>query len=171
MKLKFKQQQYQVDAVMSVVNCFAGQKKESRKDLIARFTRTTDKGTLLEKTEEVEIIACGNHPITLTDTERRTNIRNVQRLNDINYTDDAGLDNFTIEMETGTGKTYVYLRTILELNKEYGFNKFMIVVPSIAIRKGVEKSMEQLTDHFKRLYNVDIQKHSFIYDSGSKKTD
>ncbi len=63
----------------------------------------------------------------------------------------------------------MYLRTILELNKEYGFNKFMIVVPSIAIRKGVEKSMEQLADHFKRLYNVDIQKHSFIYDSNNPK--
>ena len=63
MKLKFKQQQYQEDAVMSVVNCFEGQKKGSRKDLLARFTRTTDKGTLLEKTEEVEIVSFGNHPI------------------------------------------------------------------------------------------------------------
>ena len=69
----------------------------------------------------------------------------------------------------GTGKTYVYLRTILELYKEYGFKKFIIVVPSIAIRKGIEKSMEQLQDHFKRLYSVDIDKHSFIYDSGNPK--
>ena len=72
-------------------------------------------------------------------------------------------------METGTGKTYVYLRTILELYKEYGFKKFMVVVPSIAIRKGVEKSMEQLQDHFKRLYDVDLSKHSFIYDSNNPK--
>lgn len=69
----------------------------------------------------------------------------------------------------GTGKTYVYLRTILELYKEYGFTKFMIVVPSVAIRKGVEKSMEQLVDHFKRLYNIDILKHSFIYNSNNPK--
>ena len=74
---------------------------------------------------------------------------------------------FTVEMETGTGKTYVYLRTILELHKEYGFKKFMIVVPSVAIRKGVEKSIEQLREHFKRLYNVDLSKYSFIYDSNN----
>ena len=110
MKLKFKQQQYQEDAVMSVVHCFDGQKKGSRKDLLARYTKTYDKGTLLEKTEEVEVISFGNHPITLTETERRSNIRNVQRLNYINYTDNAGLNDFTIEMETGTGKTYTYIK-------------------------------------------------------------
>ena len=98
------------------------------------------------------------------------NLRKVQLSNDL-FADNALVDgnNFTIEMETGTGKTYVYLRTILELYKEYGFRKFMIVVPSIAIRKGVEKSMEQLADHFKRLYNIDISKHSFIYDSTNPK--
>lgn len=98
------------------------------------------------------------------------NLRNIQLSNDL-FADQTLSDgnNFTIEMETGTGKTYVYLRTILELYKEYGFKKFIIVVPSIAIRKGVEKSMEQLQDHFKRLYNVDIDKHSFIYDSGNPK--
>ena len=98
------------------------------------------------------------------------NLRKVQLSNDL-FADNVLADgnNFTIEMETGTGKTYVYLRTILELYQEYGFRKFMIVVPSIAIRKGVEKSMEQLTDHFKRLYNIDIGKHSFIYDSNNPK--
>ena len=98
------------------------------------------------------------------------NLRKVQLSNDL-FADNVLADgnNFTIEMETGTGKTYVYLRTILELYKEYGFRKFMIVVPSIAIRKGVEKSMEQLADHFKRLYNIDIGKYSFIYDSNNPK--
>lgn len=98
------------------------------------------------------------------------NLRKVQLSNDL-FADNVLADgnNFTIEMETGTGKTYVYLRTILELYQEYGFRKFMIVVPSIAIRKGVEKSMEQLADHFKRLYNIDIGKHSFIYDSNNPK--
>lgn len=98
------------------------------------------------------------------------NLRKVQLSNDL-FADNvlAEGNNFTIEMETGTGKTYVYLRTILELYQEYGFRKFMIVVPSIAIRKWVEKSMEQLTDHFKRLYNIDIGKHSFIYDSNNPK--
>ena len=70
----------------------------------------------------------------------------------------------------GTGKTYVYLRTILELNKTYGFTKFIIVVPSIAIRTGVEKSIKMLKEHFKALYGVDLTKHSFIYDSKSMGT-
>lgn len=98
------------------------------------------------------------------------NLRDVQLSNNL-FADNALApgNNFTIEMETGTGKTYVYLRTILELYQEYGFKKFMIVVPSIAIRKGVEKSMEQLADHFKRLYNIDILKHSFIYNSDNPK--
>ncbi len=78
-------------------------------------------------------------------------------------------NNFTVEMETGTGKTYVYLRTILELYKEYGFKKFMIVVPSIPIRLGVEKSIEQLREHFKAIYDVDLGKHSFVYDSKNPK--
>ena len=67
--------------------------------------------------------------ITLTESERVKNIREVQRLNDINYTDGQPLDEFTIEMETGTGKTYVYLKSIYQLNKQYGFKKFVIVVP------------------------------------------
>ena len=165
MKLKFKQQQYQEDAVMSVVNCFDGQKKGSRKDLLARFTRTTDKGTLLEKTEEVEIVSFGNHPITLTETERRTNIRNVQRLNDINYTDNAGLDDFTIEMETGTGKTYTYIKTMYELNNAYGWSKFIVMVPSIAIREGVQKSFEITQDHFQEIYHKKIR--FFVYNSSN----
>lgn len=165
MKLKFKQQQYQEDAVMSVVNCFEGQKKGSRKDLLARFTRTTDKGTLLEKTEEVEIVSFGNHPITLTETERRTNIRNVQRLNDINYTDNAGLDDFTIEMETGTGKTYTYIKTMYELNNAYGWSKFIVMVPSIAIREGVQKSFEITQDHFQEIYHKKIR--FFVYNSSN----
>ena len=82
-----------------------------------------------------------------------TNIPDSQRKRFLQYLSFTQIKNKqnTIEMETGTGKTYVYLRTILELYQEYGFCKFMIVVPSIAIRKGVEKSMEQLADHFKRL--------------------
>ena len=94
------------------------------------------------------------------------NLQQVQKENRL-FPDDTldGDLNFTVEMETGTGKTYVYLRTLLELHQEYGFTKFIIAVPSIAIRKGVEKSMEQLRDHFLALYGLDLQKHSFIYDS------
>lgn len=97
------------------------------------------------------------------------NLRQVQLDNKLFADNEIENNNFTIEMETGTGKTYVYLRTILELYKEYDFKKFMIVVPSIAIRKGMEKSIEQLKDHFKRLYDVDLSKHSFIYDSNNPK--
>jgi len=97
------------------------------------------------------------------------NLRQVQLNNKLFADKDISNNNFTVEMETGTGKTYVYLRTILELYKEYNFKKFMIVVPSIAIRKGIEKSVDQLREHFKRLYDVDLKKHSFIYDSTNPK--
>lgn len=165
MKLKFKQQQYQTDAVNSVVNCFIGQEKGSRKDLLARFTRTIGKGTLFEKKENIELISFGNHPITLTETERRKNIREVQRQNDINYTDNAGLNDFTIEMETGTGKTYTYIKTMYELNKEYGWSKFIVMVPSIAIREGVQKTFEITQDHFQELYHKKIR--FFVYNSAN----
>lgn len=149
---------YQVQAVNSTVELFRGISR--RVDGIYRPSRMRKVGE--------------GDPVRNTDivvgSRLLENLRGVQLSNDL-FADNvlAEGNNFTIEMETGTGKTYVYLRTILELNKEYGFNKFMIVVPSIAIRKGVEKSMEQLADHFKRLYNVDILKHSFIYDSDNPK--
>lgn len=165
MKLKFKQQQYQDDAVMSVVNCFLGQEKGNRKDLLARYTKISDKGTLFEKKEDIEVISFGNHPITLTESERRTNIRNVQRLNDINYTDNAGLNDFTIEMETGTGKTFTYIKTMYELNNNYGWSKFIVMVPSIAIREGVQKSFEITQDYFQEVYHKKIR--FFVYNSSN----
>jgi type III restriction enzyme len=76
---------------------------------------------------------------------------------------DYGMD-FTVEMETGTGKTYVYLRTIFELNRRYGFTKFVIVVPSVAIREGVKKTIEQTRDHFRQIYDG-VPFESFVYDS------
>jgi len=86
------------------------------------------------------------------------NLRKIQIDNRI-FSDDAlCAGNFGIEMETGTGKTYVYLRTILSLYQTYGFKKFIIVVPSVAIRKGVEKSIKMLKEHLKALYNLDITK-------------
>lgn len=165
MKLKFKQQQYQDDAVMSVVNCFLGQEKGNRKDLLARYTKISDKGTLFEKKEDIEVISFGNHPITLTESERRTNIRNVQRLNDINYTDSASLNDFTIEMETGTGKTFTYIKTMYELNNNYGWSKFIVMVPSIAIREGVQKSFEITQDYFQEVYHKKIR--FFVYNSSN----
>lgn len=136
---------YQMQAIHSTIELFRGLSRNV--DGIYRPNRTRKFGE--------------GDPVRNSDivvgTRLLKNLRRVQLANNL-FADNTLEDgnNFTIEMETGTGKTYVYLRTILELYKEYGFKKFMIVVPSIAIRKGVEKSMEQLTDHFKRLYNIDI---------------
>ena len=165
MKLKFKQQQYQTDAVNAVVNCFLSQEKDIRKDLLSRRSRTVDEGTLFEREEIDEMIVFRNHSFTLTETELRKNIREVQRLNDINYTDNAGLNDFTIEMETGTGKTYTYIKTMYELNKEYGWSKFIVMVPSIAIREGVQKTFEITQDHFQELYHKKIR--YFVYNSAN----
>lgn len=164
MKLKFKHQTYQDDAVQSLINCFSGQKKGSRKDLIARYKHTVDTG-LFAHEEEVEVISFGNNSITLTESERVKNIREVQRLNDINYTDGQPLDEFTVEMETGTGKTFTYIKSMYELNKEYGWSKFIVMVPSIAIREGVQKSFEITQDYFQEQYHKKIR--YFVYNSGN----
>ena len=105
-----------------------------------------------------------NPQITL-GTRLLENVQQRQLGNQIFVDDTLTNGHFAIEMETGTGKTYVYIRSILTLYETYGFKKFMIVVPSVAIRKGVEKTLEQLQNHLKALHNVDIAKHSFVYDS------
>ena len=151
--------EYQKKAVDSVVELFRGLPKllDSIYAERIRKTRLTEK----DPVRNIDIVR-GNKLFQ--------NLKKVQLKNGL-FTDEKSYNkherDFTVEMETGTGKTYVYLRTILELHKEYGFKKFMIVVTSVAIRKGVEKSIEQLRDHFKRLYNVDLSKYSFIYDSNN----
>ena len=151
--------QYQLDAVSSVVRLFEGlpQKVSGIYEPITRIKKFAEG----DPVRNVEISG---------GTRLLENLRSVQLENSL-YPDSVVLsgNNFTVEMETGTGKTYVYLRTILELYKEYGFKKFMIVVPSIAIRIGVEKSIEMLRDHFKAMYDIDLTKHSFIYDSNNPK--
>lgn len=164
MKLKFKHQSYQDDAVQSLVNCFLGQKKGSRRDLLARYKHTVDTG-LFAHEEEVEVISFGNQSITLTESERVKNIRDVQRLNDISYSDNQPLDEFSIEMETGTGKTFTYIKSMYELNKEYGWSKFIVMVPSIAIREGVQKSFDITQDYFQELYHKKIR--YFVYNSSN----
>ena len=151
--------EYQKKAVNSVVELFRGLPKSLDSIYAERIrkTRLTEK----DPVRNIDIVR-GNKLFQ--------NLKKVQLKNGL-FTDEKSYNkherDFTVEMETGTGKTYVYLRTILELHKEYGFKKFMIVVPSVAIRKGVEKSIEQLREHFKRLYNVDLSKYSFIYDSNN----
>jgi len=151
--------EYQKKAVKSVVELFRGLPKE----VGSIYAEKTIKTRITEKdpVRNIDIVK---------GEKLLQNLKKVQLGNGL-FTDEISYRNherdFTIEMETGTGKTYVYLRTILELYKEYSFKKFMIVVPSVAIRKGVEKSIKQLTEHFKRLYNVDLSKYSFIYDSNN----
>ena len=149
--------QFQLDAVSSVVRLFEG--------LPQKVGGIYERATRIKKLGEGDPIR--NVEIT-AGTRLLENLRDIQLGNHL-YADNEVLpgNNFTVEMETGTGKTYVYLRTILELYKEYGFKKFMIVVPSVAIRIGVMKSIEMLREHFKAIYDIDLTKHSFIYDSNN----
>ena len=102
--------------------------------------------------------------MTLLDEEILENLKAIQLRNGLRPSEVLGSGDFTVEMETGTGKTYVYLRTILELNKRYGFTKFVIVVPSIAIKEGVYKSLQITEEHFRALYSGTPFEY-FLYDS------
>lgn len=151
---QFEELSYQEKAINSVVELFRGLPKEGSEI----YSGTTKKTGLYEKDPvRNKSIVTGNRLLE--------NLRKVQLENELFSDNKVEDNNFTIEMETGTGKTYVYLRTAIRLFREYGFKKFIIVVPTVAIRKGVEKSIEQLREHFKRLEGIDIGKHSFIYDS------
>ena len=109
-------------------------------------------------------LGVGNR-LTLLDDELLKNLNDVQLRGGLPPSSSLTSGDFTVEMETGTGKTYVYLRTIFELNKRYGFSKFVIVVPSIAIKEGVYKTLQITEDHFKGLY-AGVPFDYFLYDSG-----
>jgi len=162
MKLKFEaNQQYQLDAVKSVVDIFEGQPLESGD---FEMTATTPADMLQIGSE----ILVGNNLILEQETILQ-NIRMIQERNGLPPSDETFKDgmNFSTEMETGTGKTYVYLRTIHELNNKYGFKKFVIVVPSVAIKEGVMKNLEVTKEHFALLFDnpkIDF----YIYDSKKK---
>jgi len=149
---------HQLKAIDSVVELFKG--------LPRQLTGLYENVRRIRQLDEGDPV---RNPEIIEGQRLLDNLRAVQLKNELFADENIEGTNFTIDMETGTGKTYVYLRTILELNKEYGFTKFMIIVPSIPIRKGVEKSINQLKDHFTRLYNIDITKHSFVYDSKNPK--
>lgn len=161
MKLKFKHQKFQADAAKSVTDVFAGQPYETSTYMIDQG-QGNQQGSLFED----DFTGFKNHRIVpgLTNEKILNNIRNIQRSNLIRPSDKLeGTYNLTIEMETGVGKTYTYIKTIYELNKLYGWSKFIIVVPSIAIREGVYKSFEVTQDHFAEEYGKKI--HFFIYNS------
>lgn len=109
-------------------------------------------------------LGIGNR-LVLSDKEIEENLRKVQLYNGLRPTEKLESGDFTVEMETGTGKTYVYLRTIFELNKNYGFTKFVIVVPSIAIKEGVYKTLQITQEHLEGLYPKSKGYEYFLYDS------
>lgn len=160
MRLRFEQDlDFQIHAVNAVCDLFHGQ--ENREPEVSVATSRLQSGRRLRL--ETEHLALGNR-LLLTDEEILANLNRVQQRNGLPVSPTLESGDFTVEMETGTGKTYVYLRTILELNKRYGFTKFVIVVPSIAIKEGVHKTLEITEEHFRLLYSGTIPE-SFLYDS------
>jgi len=159
MKLKFKTQAYQSHAVESVVDCFAGQPKGDN------MGYRMDPGRVITT---VEFTGFKNSDLRLSLDQVRTNVRAVQQrqqlpLSESMVTSAECSINLDVEMETGTGKTYCYIKSIFELNRRYGWSKFIIVVPSIAIREGVEKSIRITADHFSESYGKKVR--FFIYNS------
>ena len=147
MKFQFESDlDYQRAAIESVCDLFKGQ-EVSRNE----FTVLSDAVTASTQLEFIEDnLGIGNR-LNLADHEILKNLREVQLRNGLPQSESLNSGDFTVEMETGTGKTYVYLRTILELNKRFGFTKFVIVVPSVAIKEGVYKTLQITNNHFQSL--------------------
>lgn len=171
MKLQFKVQQYQTDAVDAVVQTFAGQPKRqgiSYRIDPGKVTPTT--APALFETNHTQDSGLRNAEIALTSSQLLENVHQVQRSRNLPLSPKLvdskaapGAPNLDIEMETGTGKTYVYIKTIMELHKRYGWSKYIIVVPSVAIREGVKKSFEVTAEHFQQTYGT--KPRPFIYNS------
>lgn len=177
MKLHFQEQQYQLQAVNSVIKCFEGQPLQSSRFtlekseyLLKKAQGASGSRTLFDDDELRMTIGYRNNSIFISDNQLLENIRQVQRENYL--PENKQLDkipnlklglNLTLEMETGTGKTYTYIRTMYELHKHYGWSKFIVIVPSIAIREGVYKSFQITQEHFQEIYGHKIV--SYIYNS------
>lgn len=175
MKFRFKIQQYQTDAVNAVCDVFKGQPYQAhmkytidmgvqeQKEQVSFF----EDATLRRAVEEDYDVGFANPRIELLPETILGNIHNIQTLANINesksLSHNFGVVDLDVEMETGTGKTYVYIKTMFELNKRYGFSKFIVVVPSIAIREGVKKSFEMTQEHFMETYGKKAR--FFIYNS------
>lgn len=178
MKFNFKIQKYQTDAVDAVIKAFAGQGFHDH----TRFIRDLGKMSAKDKQMQLGFIdnnievydpsddtGYKNELVEISDEQLLHNIQEIQSRNNIkrsaSLVKDLGRCSLDIEMETGTGKTYVYIKTMFELNKNYGWSKFIVVVPSIAIREGVKKSFEITADHFMEHYGKKAR--FFVYDSSS----
>lgn len=189
MKFQFKIQPFQTEAAESVVKVFAGQtkhgelkyrrdigseKKLSEDEKIARRGYIPISYSALSEEEKRQVeeeyeAAYRNADVELSKEQLLKNIRAVQTANNIKYSPELvaglGVASLDIEMETGTGKTYVYIKTMFELYKTYGWSKFIVVVPSIAIREGVKKSFEITQEHFMELYG--LKARFFVYNSSN----
>jgi type III restriction enzyme len=175
MKLHFEPDLvYQKLAIESVADLFRGQEINrteftvTRRPLVDRAGQPSlDLGAFLGVQGELGLVeselGIGNR-LTLLDDEIMANLKDIQLRNGLAPSTSLTSGDFTVEMETGTGKTYVYLRTIFELNKLYGFTKFVIVVPSVAIKEGVYKTLQITEEHFKALYSGQPFDY-FLYDS------
>ena len=166
MKLKFKKQAYQTNAVEAVVNCFAGQPKTEG----ITFRVDPGRSKNAEQTSLLDDSGFRNNDVALSSAQLLDNVRSVQRSQNLPLSEVLIADkktgckiNLDVEMETGTGKTYCYIKTLFELNKQYGWSKFIVVVPSIAIREGVYKSLEITAEHFLEQYGKKAR--FFIYNS------
>ena len=160
MKLHFEPNlDYQLQAIESVCDLFRGQ-EICRTEFTVTMKLPDQQLTLgVADTDK----GLGNR-LTLVDDQLLDNLRSVQLRNGLAPSSTLASGDFTVEMETGTGKTYVYLRTVFELNKRYGFTKFVIVVPSVAIKEGVYKSLQITEEHFKSMY-AGVPVDFFLYDS------
>ena len=178
MKFQFKLQQYQTDAVNAVAAVFNGQGYYDRISYIRDIGKVNDNQQMLLVTgndEDLDIYdplndtGYKNEVVELSDEQLLKNIQTIQTQNNIKISSslvkNLGRCSLDIEMETGTGKTYVYIKTMFELNKRYGWSKFIVVVPSIAIREGVKKTFEITSDHFMEYYGKKAR--FFVYNSAN----
>lgn len=171
MKLQFKIQPYQTDAVDSVVEVFTGQPRRTGSSYrIDPGKVSPTAAPALFETSTTPGSGLRNAEIELSAAQLLANLHRVQKSRNLPLSSKVadskaapGAPNLDIEMETGTGKTYVYIKSIMELNKRYGWSKFIIVVPSVAIREGVKKSFEVTAEHFQQSYGT--KPRSFIYNS------
>lgn len=175
MKFNFKVQQYQTDAVEAVVKVFKGQGYHDGISYRRDIGQYKDPKQIEIIDEDMAVIdpfddsGYKNEIVELSDEQLLQNIHTLQSENNIKLSPslvkDMGRCSLDIEMETGTGKTYVYIKTMFELNKQYGWSKFIVVVPSIAIREGVKKSFEITADHFMEYYGKKAR--FFVYNSSN----
>ncbi|OIP55353.1 MAG: type III restriction endonuclease subunit R [Helicobacteraceae bacterium CG2_30_36_10] len=161
MKIQFDSNlDYQDRAISSIVDIFEGQEVCQ-----SNFSVVTHGAKGQRTINDLNDLGIGNR-LELLDDEILSNVQNIQLKNGLAQSKKLTSMDFSVEMETGTGKTYVYLKSIFELNKRYGFTKFIIVVPSIAIKEGTKKTLDITTEHFKSIFD-NVNYDYFIYDSSN----